>query len=117
MRPLQILGSQRNKRSSEVTPDARKLLGSRDRGLQSRWETIEVDDIYFIIGLSCWGEVVNIKAQGAGVGMTMEDYIATHCVASTNKVGSRLTIREIENLSLKIIILVRTWISSSASLQ
>jgi hypothetical protein len=77
---------------------------------------IEVDDIYFITGLSRRGEVVNLKARGAGGGMTMEDYISTHCVAGTDKVGSQLPIRVIENLSLKIIVLVLTWISGSASL-
>jgi hypothetical protein len=43
--------------------------------------------------------------------MTMEEYIATHCVAGTDKVGSQLPIRVIENLSLKIVVLVLTWIS------
>jgi hypothetical protein len=77
---------------------------------------IEVDDIYFITGLSPRGKVVNLKAREAEGGMTMEEYIATHCVAGTNKVGSQLPIRAIENLSLKIIMLVLTWISRSASL-
>jgi hypothetical protein len=39
---------------------------------------IEVNDIYFITGLSHRGEVVNLKAQGAGGGMNIEEYIATH---------------------------------------
>jgi hypothetical protein len=68
----------------------------------------EVDDIYFITRLSCRGEVVNIKAYEAGGGMTMEEYIATHCVAGIDKVGSQLPIRVIENLSLKIIMLLLT---------
>jgi hypothetical protein len=29
--------------------------------------SIEVEDIYFITRLSRWGEVVNLKAQGAGL--------------------------------------------------
>jgi hypothetical protein len=60
---------------------------------------IEVEDIYFITGLSRRGEVVNLKARGAGGGMNIEDYISTHCVAGTEKVGSQLPIRVIENLS------------------
>jgi hypothetical protein len=40
----------------------------------------------------------------------------THCVASTDKVGSQLPIRVIENLSLKILVLVLTQISGLASL-
>ena len=41
MWPVQIFGSQRNDNSSEVTPNASKLLGSRDKGLQSQWKNIE----------------------------------------------------------------------------
>jgi hypothetical protein len=40
--------------------------------------------------------------------MNIEDYIATHYVAGTKKVGIGLPIREIENLSLNIFILVLT---------
>jgi hypothetical protein len=71
---------------------------------------IEMDDIYFIKRLSRWGDLVNLKDQGVGGGMTMEEYIFTHCVAGTYKVGSQLPIRVIENLSLKIVVLVFTWI-------
>jgi hypothetical protein len=38
---------------------------------------IEVEDIYFITVLSLQGEMVNLKAQGAGGGMTIEDFIST----------------------------------------
>jgi hypothetical protein len=55
---------------------------------------------------------VNLKARGAGGGMTMEECIATHCVVVTDKVGSQLPIRAIENFS----VLVLTRISGSASL-
>jgi len=77
---------------------------------------ILVDDIYFITGLSHRGEVVSLKAWGAEGGMTMEDFIATHLVAGTYKVGSQLPIRAIGNLRLKIVVLVLTRISGSASL-
>jgi hypothetical protein len=77
---------------------------------------IEVDDVYFITGFSRQGDMVNIKAQGTRGGRTMEDYIATYCIANTKKVGSQLPIRVIENLSLNIIVLVITQISGSASL-
>lgn len=77
---------------------------------------IEVDDIYFITGLPCRGDVVNIKAQGVGGGMNIEDYIATHCVAGTDKVESQLPIKAIKNPSLKIGVLVLTWISRLALL-
>ena len=69
---------------------------------------IEVEDIYFVTGLSRWGEVVNIKARGYGGGINIEDYTATHSIAGTKKLGSQLPIREIENLRLNIFILVLT---------
>jgi len=77
---------------------------------------IEFEDIYFLIGLSRRGEVVNLKSPRAGSGMNIEDYIATHYVAGTEKVGNQLSIRVINNLSLKIIVLVLTWITGSTSL-
>jgi hypothetical protein len=46
----------------------------------------------------------------------MEEYITTYFLPDTEKVGSQLPIRVIENLSLNIIILVITRISGSTSL-
>jgi hypothetical protein len=46
----------------------------------------------------------------------MEEYISTHGVADTNKVGIQVLIRAIKNLSLNIVVLVLTWISGSTSL-
>lgn len=57
---------------------------------------------------------MNIKAQGSGDGMTMEEYIATHCVADTDKVGSQLPIKAIDNLSLNIIMFVLIQILGSS---
>jgi hypothetical protein len=48
--------------------------------------------------------------------MTMEEYISTHCVVGTDKVGSQLPIRVIENLGLNIVVLVLTQISWSTAL-
>jgi hypothetical protein len=112
------LGHKRNEGPSEVAPNIDKLLGLETEAfnLDGKPLRIEVDDIYFITGLSHRGEMVNIKARGAGGGRTMEEYITTYCIADTEKVGSQLPIRVIENLSLKIIILVLTWISGSTSL-
>jgi hypothetical protein len=77
---------------------------------------IEVEDIYFLTGLLHWGEVVNLKARGYGSGMNIEDYITTHYISGTKKVGRQLSIRAINNMSLKIVVLVLTQITGSASL-
>jgi hypothetical protein len=71
---------------------------------------IEVDDIYFISGLSHRGEVVKLKSWGARGGTHIEDYITTHCVVGIDKVGIQLPIMVIENLILNIVVLVLTWI-------
>jgi hypothetical protein len=47
---------------------------------------IEVEDIYFLIGLSRWGEVVNLKSWGGGSGKNIEEYIDTHSVSGSPKV-------------------------------
>jgi hypothetical protein len=77
---------------------------------------IEFEDIYFFIGLSHRGEVVILNALGSRSGMNIEDYIATHFITGTEKVGSQLSIKVINNLSLKIVVLVLTQITGSASL-
>jgi hypothetical protein len=53
---------------------------------------IEVKDIYFLMVLSRWGDVVNLKCWGAGSGMKIDEYIAPHFIARTEKVGSQLPI-------------------------
>jgi len=69
---------------------------------------IEVDDIYFLRGLSHCGQAVNLKARGDGGCMNIDDSISTHFVAGTDKVRIHLPIRVIENLIFKIFILVLT---------
>ena len=50
--------------------------------------TIEVEDIYFITGLSRRGEVVNLRSRGGpGHGLTIDEYIAMYCYPDTEKVG------------------------------
>jgi hypothetical protein len=48
--------------------------------------------------------------------MKIEEYIDSHCVARTLKVGSQLPIRAINNIILKIVVLVLTRIIGSALL-
>jgi hypothetical protein len=48
---------------------------------------IEVEDIYFLNGLSHRGEVVDLNSCGAGSGMKVEEYIEAQYVAGTPMVG------------------------------
>ena len=77
---------------------------------------IEVEDIYFITGLSCQVKVVNLRAHGVGGGLTIDEYIAVNCVPNTEKVGSQLLVNAIQSLSLKVIILVLDRIARETSL-
>jgi hypothetical protein len=77
---------------------------------------IEVEDIYFLIGISHRGEVVDLNSHRVGSGMKVEEYIEALCIAGTPMAGSQIPIRAIGNLSLKIIVLVLTRSIGLASL-
>ena len=52
--------------------------------LDSMSLTIEVEDIYFITGLSRRGETVNLRAGGGPRhGLTIDEYIAVYCYLET----------------------------------
>ena len=79
--------------------------------------TIEVEDIYFITGLSRRGEVVNLRSRGGlGGGLTMDEYITVYCYPDTEKVGSQVPTNSIQVLGLKAILLKLGRIASLASL-
>ena len=52
--------------------------------------SIEVEDIYFITGLSQRGEMVNLRSHGPGGGLTIDEYIAVYCFPETEKVESQI---------------------------
>jgi hypothetical protein len=95
---------------SYLDPDSERFI------LDGKPLRIEVEDIYFLIGLSRRGEVVDLKSCGAGSGMKVEEYIEAHCVARTSMVGSQIPIQAIGNHSLNIIVLILTRIIGSALL-
>ena len=57
--------------------------------------TIEVEDIYFIIGLSQRGEVVNLFSRGPRGGLTIDEYIAIYYFLDMEKVGSQISTNSI----------------------
>ena len=79
--------------------------------------TIEVEDIYFITGLSRRGEVVNLHSRGGpGGGLTIDEYIAVYCYLDTEKVGSQVPTNAIQVMGLKAILLTLGGIAGLASL-
>ena len=67
--------------------------------------SIEVEDIYFIIGLSHRGKVVNLWSHRLGGGLTIYEYIVMYYVRDTEKVGSQIPTKLIQNVRLKAILL------------
>jgi hypothetical protein len=76
---------------------------------------IETKYIYFLTGLPCQGDVVNLKGKRS-IGLTINEYIVLYCSSEKEKFGSQLLIRQIDNLGLKIIVLMTTPIFRYASL-
>ena len=67
--------------------------------------TIEVEDIYFITGLSRRGEMVNLCSRGPRGGMTIDEYIAVYFYPDTETVGSQVPTNSIWVMGLKAILL------------
>ena len=79
--------------------------------------TIEVEDIYFINGLSRRGEVVNLRSRGGlGGGLTINEYIVVYYYLDTEKVGSQVPTNATQVLGLKAILLTLGRIAGLASL-
>ena len=91
MRTLQVLVPRWLEGQTRTATDAGRLLGSDSESfrIDSMSLTIEVEDIYFITGLSRRGEMVNLHARGGpSHGLTIDEYIAVYCYPETEKVGS-----------------------------
>ena len=78
--------------------------------------TIEVEDIYFIIGLSRQGEVVNLCSRGPGGGLTIDEYIVVYYFPDMENFGIQISKKLIQVLGLKAILLALGRIVGLASL-
>ena len=78
--------------------------------------SIEVEDIYFITGLSRRGEIVNLRSGEPGGGLTIDEYIVVYCFPKTENVGSQIPTNSIQILGLKAILLALGMIAGLASL-
>ena len=68
---------------------------------------IEVDDIYFLTGLSCRGESVYFGSRG-GSGESIDSYVSDLRVEGTHKQGGKLPIQNITDIPLKTILFTLT---------
>ena len=78
--------------------------------------TIEVEDIYFIIGSSRRGEVVNLHSRGPGGAVIIDEYIVVYYYSDIEKVGGQIPTNSIQILGLKAILLTLGRIAGLASL-
>ena len=78
--------------------------------------TIEVEDIYFITGLSRRGEVVKLRSRGPRGGLTIDDYIALYCYPDIEKFRIQIPTNSIQVLGLNSILLTLGRIARLASL-
>ena len=76
---------------------------------------IEVEDIYFITGLSRRGDPVDLHGKPLG-GLTVEDYVQIYCIENSKKVGTQIAIRDIRDLHIKILLFTIGRVAGSASL-
>jgi hypothetical protein len=90
-------------------PDAEAFM------IEGQSLTPTTEDIYFLTGLSRRGDPVNLRTFPPGP-HNIEELIGLHCEAGTEKVGSQVPINKINNLSLKVIVLLIGWITGSTAL-
>ena len=75
---------------------------------------IEVDDIYFLTGLSRRGESVYVGVRG-GSGESVDSYVSDLCVEGTDKQGGNMPIQHLTNVPLKTILFIVTQLAGSTS--
>jgi hypothetical protein len=75
---------------------------------------IELEDVYFITGLSKRGAPIVLTVQWV-LPAPMDEYLANHCVPGARLVGGRIAIKDIRDLYLRSIMFSITSIVGSMS--
>jgi hypothetical protein len=75
---------------------------------------MDVDDIYFLVGLSHRGEPISFGGWG-GSGESMDSYVNDLCTLGTRKQGGTLPIKHVTIFSLKKILFTVTRMAGSTS--
>ena len=89
-------------------PDSQRFL------VGDQYLEIEVDDIYFLTGLSCQGESIKFGGRGGG-GEPVESYIRDLCAEGTRRQGGKLSIQHVTDIPLCTILYTMTRIVGSTS--
>ena len=65
--------------------------------------TIEVEDIYFLVGLSIWGAPISLTGSHGG-DITTQDLIDRHCIPGTRTSGKKIPIKVVVDGPLRTIL-------------
>ena len=76
--------------------------------------TIELEDVYFLTGLSKRGAPVILSGQRA-LPMPIEEYLASHYIPGLRLVGGRIVIKDVRDLPLRSILFSITSLAGSTS--
>ena len=74
--------------------------------------TIEVEDIYFLIGLSRWGAPISLVGFHGG-GVTTQDLINRYCILGTRMFGKKIPIKAVVDDPLCTLILTMQRLAGS----
>ena len=73
--------------------------------LQGETLELKIDDIYFIMGLSRRGTLVNLEGTvRGGDPLSMQDYVNIYCFPRTQKLGTQVPISQITSFPLKFLV-------------
>ena len=72
--------------------------------------SLEIDDIYFLTGLSKRGGPISLTLQQGG-GLSIDNYVDQYCQVEAHKVSGKISIRDVNDLSLKSILYTMTQLA------
>ena len=76
-----------------------------DFDLQGEILEVALEDIYFIMGLSCQATPIILEGTSRGGDpMSVQDYVNTYCTSRIQKKGSCISIVHITNFPLKVLV-------------
>jgi hypothetical protein len=93
-----------------------KLWNIAEQGFQigTKLLTIELEDVYFLTGLSKGGAPIILSGQRA-LPVLVEEYLENHCIAGLRLVGGRIAIKYVRDLPLRSILFSITILEGSTS--
>jgi hypothetical protein len=76
--------------------------------------SIDIEDIYFLTGLSRRGYHVSLTSSRGG-GLTMSEYCNQYCVPEAEQKKGKVAIWRVQDLTLHTILFTISWMAGSAA--